>query len=415
MPGSILARTRSQCEGKHKCDTCGYSTDRKSSMDAHINRKRACVPPRFIRMIRGADGTEEPEVGETQCEHCNKVLSCKKSLNRHFATCKAKKHDEWALQNQKDEVWRKKDTKPPMVEGKHRCTMCHHDFNSRQALHMHRKRICPAIKNVVVRLDSEIDAQTPESQMTPFKKFNRETSSHITDAMWVRWCRRFTKYCRGAGALNLMDMIWFNASEPQNHTVRFTNKKLKYCEIWNGEKWATEDKNWVADQMLERVANDFDCFLANNKTRLLTMSGDLKYQSWHVEAIKEMIDIILCNTNPKEKRKIRTRFLAKMYDFTKKINLWASKNPFNRDVIQKHQSAMVHAKRIEASAVRLDLNREFQRIHHETKELIEEEVQRRLKGLLAKMGISEEQVDRLRGRTSDAASTSAVDTAVSTT
>lgn len=389
---------RKSCKGKHACDKCGYTTDRKSAMDAHANRKRPCAKPHFTRIVVRPDGTEGPEVQANQCRFCNKTLSCKQSLVRHFGTCKAKKHHELSLNIQLKEVRENVDTRPPLADGKHRCEMCHVDFNSRQALHMHKRRICPAIRNVVERMDREVAAKTPQDQITPFRKFKLETASHVTDTMWIRWCRRFTKLNRGAGALSLMDAIWFNAHEPQNHTVRFTNKKLKYCEIWNGEKWQTEDKNWVADQMLDRIANDFDCFIANNKMRLMTMPGDMKFQRWHIEAVGEMVDVILSNKNPKLKREVRTRFLAKMYDFTKKVTLWASKNPFNREEIQKHQSAMVHSGKISANAIRLDLNRGLHRVHTETKELIETEVERRVKAVLASMGITEDQIENLRKR-----------------
>ena len=395
MPKNIRKKT----EGCHICATCGYTTDRKSSFEAHKNRKVPCTRAPFVRMTTLPGGTKERVHKETECKHCGKVLSCKKSLNRHLETCKSRKHDEWALKNQKDEVWRNVDSKKPLVEGKFRCNRCHRDFNSRQALHMHTKRAYPAIKNVVKEIDKANLARDPDDTLVPFKKFRFETTTHITDDMWMRWCRRFMLSTRAGGALNLMDMVWFNPSQPQNHTVRYTNKKLRYAEVWNGEKWSLEDKNWVADQILDKIANDFDCYLHVNKVRLQSIRGQTRFHSKIIEGIKELVDIILLGKRPAEKRKIRTRLLAKMHDFSKKITLWASKNPFDREAVHRHQAALECARKVDAENTSHSLNREMERIKSETKKEIEEEVNRRVVDALLKMGLTEDQIESIRKTT----------------
>ena len=204
---------------------------------------------------------------------------------------------------------------------------------------------------------------------------------------------------RAGGALNLMDMVWFNPTQPQNHTVRYTNKKLRYAEVWNGEKWSLEDKNWVADQVLDKIANDFDCYLHNNKARLMSIRGQTRFHSKIIEGIKELVDIILLGKKPAEKRKIRTRLLAKMHDFSKKITLWASKTPFDREAVQRHQAALECARKVDAENTSHSLNREMERIKAETKKEIEEEVQRRVVDALLKMGLTEDQIESIRKTT----------------
>ena len=388
--------TRKSTEGKFTCATCGYNTDRKSCMEAHKNRKVPCSPAPFVRMVTKPDGTQERAHGETECKHCGKILSCKKSLERHLKTCKSKKHDEQALRDQKAEVWNNVETKRPLVEGKFRCIRCQRDFNTRQALHMHTKRVCPSVRNVVRAMDREMENQDPEDVLTPFKKFKFETKFHITEDMWARWCRRFMLGTRAGGAINLMDMIWFNPLQPQNHTVRYTNKKLRYAEVWTGERWSLEDKNWVADQILEKIANDFDCYLANNKVRLMSIRSNYRYTRSVVSGIQELVDIVLLNKKPAEKRKIRTRMISKMHDFTKKITLWASKTPFNKKIMLKHQAAMECARKVQAEDTAYSLNREMERIKNETKKEIEDEVERRVFDTLIKMGLTEEQIESIR-------------------
>jgi hypothetical protein len=396
--------TRKSSEGRHQCGTCGYLTDRKSSMEAHNNRKKPCTPQPFVRMVTAPDGSKVRSHGEDQCKHCNKTLSCKKSLKRHMETCKSRKHDEWALQNQKDEVWRNLDTKKPLVEGKFRCIRCHRDFASRQALHMHTKRVCPSVKNLVRVIDRRIEEQSGgEGSPTPFRKFGFETVQHITDNMWMRWCRRFMLSTRAGGALNLMDMIWFNPTQPQNHNVRYTNKKLRYAEIWTGERWSLEDKNWVADQILDRIANDFDCYLHNNKVRLQSMTGNLAFHRNIVKGVKELVDIVLLNKNPREKRRMRTRMISKMHDFSKKVSLWASKTPFDKETMMKHQAALECARKADSEDTCYSMNREMERIKSETKKEIEQEVRKRVEDALLQMGLTEEQIEaaRKRARASD--------------
>ena len=390
--------TRKTSVGCHQCSTCGYHTDRKSSIDAHNNRKKPCSPQPFVRMVTAPDGTQRPLHSEHQCQNCDKVLSCKKSLKRHRETCKTKKHDEWALQNQKDEVWRNIDTKKPLVEGKFRCIRCHRDFASRQALHMHTKRVCPSVKNLVRVIDQRIEERGGESTPTPFRKFGFETVQHITDNMWMRWCRRFMLGTRAGGAINLMDMIWFNPTQPQNHNVRYTNKKLRFAEVWTGERWSLEDKNWVADQILDRIANDFDCYLHNNKVRLQSMTGTLAFHSNIIKGVKELVEIVLLNKNPREKRRMRTRMISKLHDFSKKNTLWASKTPFDKETMMKHQAALECARKADAEDTCYSMNREMERIKTETKKEIEQEVQKRVAEALLQMGLTEEQIEALRKR-----------------
>lgn len=386
---------RNAAEDRYKCRTCDYSTDRKSSIDAHNNRKVPCTPAPFVRMVTLPDGSTARAHKDTECRHCGKVLATKKSLKRHFGTCKSKKHDEWALQNQKDEVWNNIDTKRPLVEGKFRCIRCHHDFNSRQALHMHTKRICPSIKNVVLAIDKAIE-QKPPGQATPFKTFKFETSRHINDDKWLKLCRKFRVAARASGAVALMSSVWFNRLQPQNHTVRYTNKKLKYVEVWNGARWTLEDKNYVADQILEKIANDFDCYLHNNIARLRSITGEFKYTSSIIAGIKEMVDIILLNKKPTEKRKVRTLILAKMHEYTKKVTLWASANPYDKELVMKHQAALECARKVSAEDTAYSLNREMEKIKTETKKEIDDEVQRRVTKALLQIGVTQAQIDEIR-------------------
>ena len=50
------------------------------------------------------NGTDHAKSIESECKYCNKILSCQKSLRRHYKTCKEKKEDDAVKQSMSDLV-----------------------------------------------------------------------------------------------------------------------------------------------------------------------------------------------------------------------------------------------------------------------------------------------------------------------
>jgi hypothetical protein len=95
--------------------------------------------------------------------------------------------------------------------------------------------------------------------------------------------------------------------------------------------------------------------------------------------------------------------ISKMHDFSKKVSLWASKTPFDKETMMKHQAALECARKADSEDTCYSMNREMERIKSETKKEIEQEVRKRVEDALLQMGLTEEQIEaaRKRARASD--------------
>lgn len=73
----------------YNCPRCGYSTNQKSNIRAHYNRKKICNP--ILKDI-GLDECKKTldRIKDNICEHCNKKFSKKSNLRRHQDKCKDK-------------------------------------------------------------------------------------------------------------------------------------------------------------------------------------------------------------------------------------------------------------------------------------------------------------------------------------
>ena len=97
----------------HTCETCGYSTNRISNFKDHMNKKKPCVRKENVEQSKkiakidtnghnngkgithnydymnksDTENSQNCDNKEFKCSKCNKVLSSKRSLNRHFNIC----------------------------------------------------------------------------------------------------------------------------------------------------------------------------------------------------------------------------------------------------------------------------------------------------------------------------------------
>jgi predicted lactoylglutathione lyase len=117
----------------HKCENCGYTTNRKGSLTRHLKRKRPCIkventcsetlrndtklPPKYSIALQ--NNTKPPSI-KIKCQFCDKTFSRKDNLNRHinFKRCKIKSNvDNLRLEVElmKKEMKKLKNKKPIIV------------------------------------------------------------------------------------------------------------------------------------------------------------------------------------------------------------------------------------------------------------------------------------------------------------
>jgi len=99
-------------KNKHQCKLCNYDTDRLSSYKKHLltkkhqrNKDKNVVnnQPK-IGMIQPKIGKDIPKNGILFCKYCNKKISHKNHLKRHYNVCKDRIKHEASLKQKKEDA-----------------------------------------------------------------------------------------------------------------------------------------------------------------------------------------------------------------------------------------------------------------------------------------------------------------------
>ena len=372
----------------YKCTDCEYSSMRKSSLTAHRNRKRSCV----ISSVPDEGVDEDPCINE--CEHCKKRYTTNKSLLRHLKTCKKiptieQQIDSPESSSNSPESSSNSPETSTVDKKTHTCEFCSKSYKSRQGLYMHLKRGCksPNYRNSPI-------SDNPDEQRTPFKKFGREAKPLLTEAEWTDICRLYSFPARCKGMATIIQEIWFNPSTPENHNVRFRNIKSKYMEIWNGERWVLELKDWVVRQMMDSTAELVYEYTKSNDYYLRAHDNYLeRFTQVNFDRCNEVIACVHDGKNPEKYRFIRSRMYTMIYNCSKSTWMWAAPANFDRSAILKcHAAAVVTrntAKRLAGEKI------DYQTLPYidRARKITEDEIARRVKAALLKHGMAEDVAD----------------------
>ena len=93
--------------------------------------------------------------------------------------------------------------------------------------------------------------------------FGKENIDYITDSMLKKMLKQGSK-----SIPSLIKEIHFNPDHPENHNVRINNKKLKFAEIRENNKWKYKHKKAVLDDLVDFGYVTLEEFKENNKTKL---------------------------------------------------------------------------------------------------------------------------------------------------
>jgi hypothetical protein len=249
---------------QYTCYRCDYTTDHKSKMKYHLNRKIACVTSRtnvelndickyildgltFDEYIKIVSNTPNhppnytPKMtkldnNEYECKFCNKKISSYKNLWRHLKICKEKQKD--------DEV---KDSMGELVKLLNDQL---HDKNDqivdfKKELSKRDKQIEELIKKAGINnnmINNNTDNSTTIIQNNNIKikilSYNDTDRSHLTDKDILK-CLQHSNFC----IPYLIEKIHFDANKPENHNIYISNLKNKYIMIYDGDKWVCKDRD----------------------------------------------------------------------------------------------------------------------------------------------------------------------------
>jgi hypothetical protein len=117
--------------------------------------------------------------------------------------------------------------------------------------------------------------------------FGSENLDYITDKMMKKLL------LKGSGGISgLIKQIHFNPDHPENHNVRIKNKKLKFAEVKENDKWKYKHKKAVLDDLVDFGYITLEEFKENNEDKLdkLLMKGFNRLMSKYEKKKDQLIE-----------------------------------------------------------------------------------------------------------------------------
>jgi hypothetical protein len=194
---------------KYECPRCGYSTEKKTNMKNHINRKNMCKPvlnDNNLKKYKEQLLSNKSNV----CKSCNKEFTRIDNRKRHEKSCQERIEND-RIKELEEQIKQLKGEKTPVINNTTNNTTNNNTFN------------------IVILPYREPDV------------------SHLTDHDYYNSIDK----CIMAVPL-LIKKIHFNKDKPENHNIFISNFKNKYAMIHDGEKWLTEEEDDVIDDLIEQ-------------------------------------------------------------------------------------------------------------------------------------------------------------------
>lgn len=220
----------------YDCSLCAYTTDCKSNMNRHMQRKIPCnnkktcndedVASRFVNM------TEDLKF---ECKFCH-VRMGKFKRNRHVITCKG----------------------VPV----NTCEFCRKTFANAQSKCNHRKT-CKAVTNsnksttdpVVAAAAVETTTAGTVYNIYNFYEYQQVIMFGNEDVRYLRDKEAMDERYREAvkSFPSMLDLLYFNADHEENHTVRKRTKKSNIIEFRHGDSWVGEGTETAIPKLLAQM------------------------------------------------------------------------------------------------------------------------------------------------------------------
>jgi len=260
----------------YRCFRCGYNTNHRNSIKNHLNRKNICNPlldNMSIEKIKNYYGFEN----ESKITTNNTQTTPKQHPNNTFCENKMtpKQHLNNTLLSPKQHL---NDTQTTPKSSTRECQYCRKTFTRKSGLTKHLN-IC------IIKKEHELLIHNQNEEITVMKKEIEElkkykginTQNNIThnninntininnygdeDLSFLK-SKDFLQLFGGIyGAIpKLIEKIHFNPKYPENHNIKYTNKKLPYLKIRKDNKWQLVNKK---HELLDLIDNK--CFMLRER------------------------------------------------------------------------------------------------------------------------------------------------------
>jgi hypothetical protein len=259
---------------KYVCDRCGYHSNHKCNFGNHLNRKKICCPlledisideikfkygfeissknpqkssksPQNSSNITPQKSSKNPQKSSffpqksskilkkshnKECLYCGKEFSRIDNFKRHLTTCKKKIEFEQLAIESKDKELEEKEKKIKELEEKIK-----YKGNT----------------NIINTTNNNIN----NSRNIIINNYGDENIKHLRS-------KDYASLLTGiySAVPKLIQQIHFDPEHPENHNIKFTNKKLPYLKVMKGDKWQLVDKK---TELLDLIDNK--CYLLREK------------------------------------------------------------------------------------------------------------------------------------------------------
>jgi hypothetical protein len=213
---------------KYICDRCGIIFSRKSSYDAHINRKNICE-------IQTNDNLTCLNNNKQDSLTLNLILKELQNVKKELYDVKKENKN---VKNELKTMNEMTNTKIQKLEEYNERLIKHTDMNNRRSIN---KGI---VNNKTINNES-INNGTINTTIN-IVAFGKETMDFNIDDIG--------KLCQGNKTVpNLINYMHFNESKPENHNVYMPNRKNK-SEVFvhNGVKWMLADKKVTVEKLIDK-------------------------------------------------------------------------------------------------------------------------------------------------------------------
>ena len=259
---------------KYECFRCGYCTIHRNSMKNHLNRKNICNPileDISIEEIKKHYGFINTQNSSTEI-HQNPPKSTKIAKNNiHQNPPKSTKIAKKIHQNPP------KSTKIHQNEKKiYICEFCNNTFSRSDSLNRHynRCKIKKQSEQLILSQNEEIEQMKTEIEILKTIKVQNNITNNNTINNTINinnYGNENIKHLKSKDFANLLSGIYgavpklierihFDPKHPENHNIKFTNKKLPYLKIMKDDKWQLVNKK---HELLDLI--DAKCYMLKEK------------------------------------------------------------------------------------------------------------------------------------------------------
>lgn len=244
---------------KYTCPWCGiYTTNLKSNLKRHMNRKRKCVPqqeaqkssdihPTLVHTTTTTHSSEQEKEG-IRCQYCNKTFTRVNNKNRHESMyCRNAKNDK-KIQELEERI------------------------NQLQTVQV-------------------INNFNTYNNSIHINAFGMENMRHLKDT--ILYCLKQNTYTESM--VKLTQLTYNDPNHPENHTILLKNDRTKFAKISDGQgKMRDHSRKDVVVFVIDKNKNEFDQCIKEHPTLEFTHYGLNHVRTKTPKEEKEIFNAVEC-------------------------------------------------------------------------------------------------------------------------